>query len=112
MTALTSEKEMLILLEEALAGERGEDQNRIASTALRWAGTILKKNADYGSSVWKEPFLAPGMPVSAAIFCRMSDKAERIRQLQAKDAEVAESLEDTVSDLGSYCLLWLARPKE
>jgi hypothetical protein len=38
----------------------------------------------------------------------MSDKIERLQHLLAgnKD-EVGESLKDTISDLGAYCLLWL-----
>lgn len=108
-----------IVLEEALAGIRGPDQQRIATVGVDWIGLLLAKNSDYGSSAWKEPFLAPGLPVSSAILVRMSDKVERIRSLIAKargnhDAEPeveAESLRDTIADLGAYCLLYLAAPE-
>lgn len=101
------------IIAEALSGARGPDQKRIALRGLLWIETVLSKNSDYGSSVWKRPVLSPRADVSEAIFVRMSDKVERIKQLRASgQAEVAESLEDTVADLGAYCLLWLARPHD
>jgi len=104
---------LLDILGDALDGQRGLDQQRIASVGLRWIVQILAKNTDYGSSVWKAPLLCPGLDVSEAIFVRMTDKIERIRRLRERLPEVTgESLEDTVADLGSYCLLWLARPIE
>ena len=98
------------ILIDALDGKRGRDQARIATVALAWAATLLRKNMDYGSSVWKVPVLAPKCSISDAIYVRMSDKVSRLAALQEQEGEVAESIEDTVSDLGSYCLLWLARP--
>jgi len=106
-------------LYDALTGKRGEDQRRIAETGLSWLGTLLHKNADYGSSAWKPPVLKPEMNSGDAILVRMSDKIERLSKLAAPSSngkstkpEVAdERYEDTISDLGSYCLLWLARPK-
>jgi hypothetical protein len=89
-----------------------EDQKRIARVGLEWVATLLKKNADYGSSVWKPPALKPSLSAGDAILIRMSDKVSRIGSLSTKGAEVAESLEDTVQDLGAYALLWLARPTE
>lgn len=95
----------------SLRGERGEDQKRIAMVGLDWLETILSKNLNYGGSVWKAPALTPEMPVSSAILVRMSDKVSRIASLMSgvKDA-VNEPLEDTIKDLGAYCLLYLARP--
>ena len=101
----------LSLLEKAIEGERGPDQQRIADHCLKWAETLLQKNKDYGSSAWKRPVLMPELDERAAIFVRMSDKIERICALRNTKAEItAESLEDTISDLGAYCLLWLACP--
>lgn len=40
-----------LLFQEALAGRRGPDQQRIAEEGLNFIQTLLKKNADYGSSV-------------------------------------------------------------
>lgn len=88
-----------------------EDQRRIAFEGLKWLATLLDKNADYGSSVWKPPALKPTMDEGDAIMVRMSDKVSRIAALATSEANVDESLEDTVMDLGCYCLLWSARPK-
>lgn len=102
MNESTNEMLDLNLLGNALAGGRGPDQQRIARVGLEWITTILKKNADYGSSVWRKPMLAPECDVDAAIRVRMSDKVERIASLLQNDrAEVEESLEDTITDLGS-----------
>lgn len=111
--SLRGHPEDITAVVEALHGTRGDDQGRIAEVGIRWLATLLRKNADYGSSAWKAPILAPECDVAAAIRVRMGDKVERIRSLLSKGgAEVAsESLEDTVGDLGSYCLLLLARPK-
>ena len=100
------------LLLQAIDGERGPDQQRIASEVLRWGGLMLRKNADYGGAVWDVPALAPDCSPSAAIRVRMSDKIARLRTLLAKGtAEVAdESIDDTLRDLGAYCLLELCRP--
>ena len=104
--------EQLNLLGDAAVGTRGKDQERIALVGLQWLTTLLCKNADYGSSAWKPPILRPGLNASDAILVRMSDKIERIATLGYNAPEVVdESFEDTISDLGSYCLLWLARPK-
>lgn len=101
-------------LQEALYGERGVEQNRIAETGLAWILTMLHKNHDYGGEVWNAPVLCPQMNASDAILVRMGDKVSRLRSLIGKpeSAQVAESLEDTIGDLGAYCLLYLARPKE
>jgi hypothetical protein len=100
------------VVEEAISGTRGADQQRIAMTAIEWASLVLRKNANYGCSVWKRPFLSPGMDVASAILVRMTDKVERIHALmQGKPDEVGESLDDTIRDLGAYCLLYLSRPK-
>lgn len=87
------------------------DQRRIAEAGLEFTALLLKKNADYGSSVWKPPLLKPTLDNGDAILVRMSDKVSRIAQLASNHAQVAESLEDTIRDLGAYCLLWLCRPK-
>jgi hypothetical protein len=53
------------------------------------------------------------MPVGDAILVRMSDKIARIRKLSGNTAAplVNESFDDTIRDLGAYCLLYLARPE-
>jgi hypothetical protein len=90
----------------ALEGNRGEHQQLIAQVGVALITTLLQKNNDYGSSVFKEPILCPGLPTTAAIDVRMSDKIERIKNLKtAKQEVVSESIQDTYNDLGSYCLL-------
>jgi len=102
------------LITTALRGTNGEEQQRIADVGVRWLSMLLRKNADYGSSAWNTPVLAPEMSPGDAILVRMSDKISRISSLRSKQDSpqiTDESLEDTVRDLGAYCLLWLARPK-
>lgn len=99
-------------IQNALDGKRGEDQQRIAQVGLDFVDTLLRKNNDYGSSIWKKPLLAPNTDVAAAILVRMTDKVERLISLQQKKSEVTdESFDDTMKDLGAYALLYLARPK-
>lgn len=104
--------EILDRLRSALNGLRGEDQKRIADVGVKIIDTLLRKNHDYGNSAWTVPILAPGVDIRTAIFCRMSDKVQRISQLQKLDkSEVAESLADTVCDLAGYAILLLGAPE-
>lgn len=101
---------MLLTIEQARYGHRGADQQRIAEIGLKWIVLLLRKNADYGSSVWLTPILAPDTNPGVAIRVRMSDKIQRLQRLLAgNEPEVNESIEDTIKDLGAYCLLYLAR---
>lgn len=99
-------------VQAAINGDRGDDQKRIAEFGLATIATLLRKNSDYGCSVWKSPVLAPKMAPGDAILVRMSDKVNRLSTLLARDEkpEVAESIEDTLADLGAYSILYLARP--
>lgn len=98
---------------DAIDGYRGEDQQLIAEEGIAWIATMLRKNRDYGGSVWRQPVLAPDCKPGTAIRVRMSDKIARIQSLLEKDgAEVSdESLEDSIRDLGAYCLLLLVGNK-
>lgn len=99
----------------ALRGERGDDQKRIAETAVAWTELLLRKNQDYGSSAWQHPLLAPTLPVGMAIRVRMSDKISRLMTLLAGGGPSRvsdETIDDTLRDLGAYCLLYLSRPQE
>lgn len=104
----------LHLIDEALTGERGEDQRRIAEAGVDFVNTLLRKNRDYGSGAWERPVLAPQFAPRAAILVRMSDKVKRIGQLSGgRSPEVVdEALDDTIKDLGAYALLYLAAPEE
>lgn len=99
------------ILLDALAGNRGDDQQRIAIEVIRWGALLLRKNKDYGCAVWQIPVLAPDCDPGTAIRVRMSDKVSRLSTLLQHSAEVrSESIDDTLRDLGAYCLLELARP--
>lgn len=108
------EEEDFMSIVDAADGKLGADQERIAIEGLRWLKMLLAKNRDYGSSVWSAPVLCPNMPVASAILVRMSDKVRRLESLMrnGEAAVASESLEDTVSDLGAYALLYLARPRQ
>lgn len=98
-------------IDGALEGLYGVDQQRIAEVGIGWLDLMLRKNADYGSAVWEVPVLAPTTDAKTAILVRMSDKVSRIRNLLNAEQQVkGESLEDTLRDLGAYCLLYLAAP--
>lgn len=103
------------LLNAAIAGELGEDQQRIADTFLEALVVCLQKNHDYGGSAWKTPLLCPSLSAGDAILVRMGDKLERLANLadgKDKTPQVDETLTDTMKDLGAYAFLWLARPRE
>ena len=95
----------------ALNGDNGADQQRLAEEGAYLVSLLLQKNSDYGGSAWQRPIVAPGMSPREAIQCRMSDKIARLqRLLGGSEAEVRESVEDTMRDLAGYCLLWLGAP--
>lgn len=89
-----------------------DDQRAIAERGLAFVAMLLRKNADYGGSVWKRPILKPSLAPGDAILVRMSDKIERLAHMAGHEAEVAdESYEDTMSDLAAYAILFLGRPR-
>lgn len=92
----------------ALANQHGEDQKLIAEVGIEWLDLLLRKNRDYGSSVFNPPILAPDCLISSAIRVRMSDKIARLNNLFANPKpSIDESIDDTIRDLGAYCLLLL-----
>jgi hypothetical protein len=96
---------------DALNSKRGPLQQRIAAVGLQIVATLLRKNADYGSSAWKPPLLCPGLPPRTGILVRMSDKINRFMTLMTKPAEVTdESVDATMLDFGGYSILYLAYP--
>jgi hypothetical protein len=99
------------LIASAFRGELDEDQLAIANEGVKWLATLIRKNMDYGSSVFHPPVLKPTMDSGDSILVRASDKVKRIEQLtRSGQNHVGEALEDTIRDLGAYCLLWLANP--
>ena len=96
----------------AVQGKMGPDQERISRVGLEWVDLLLRKNSDYGSGIWQVPLVSPTTAPAEAILVRMSDKINRlVRLANHAAAETDESFEDTVRDLGAYCLLYLARPR-
>lgn len=94
-------------LADALLLKNNPDQGKIAHTGIRWLTTLLRKNADYGSGVFNSPILTQDMPPGDALLVRISDKISRLQTLKKQLAEVPEeTFQDTVMDLGCYCLLW------
>lgn len=112
--------DMLGQLKEVLFDTaKHSDQNRIAVKGLQIITTLLSKNQDYGSSVFKVPLLCPDMNEGDAILVRLSDKISRInnlltarRNFESKGVAVkTESIEDTFLDMVGYIVLWLCRPE-
>lgn len=104
--------DQLAELRAALEDE-GADRRKIADVGLSIVQLLLRKNKDYGSSVFKSPVLAPSMDAGSAILVRMSDKISRLNNLLQAEAQasVDESIDDTLADLAGYAILYLARPK-
>ena len=94
------------LIRQALSGTRGDEQKKIAEVGVALVAKLLRKNHDYGSSALSPPLMAPHIKTRDALLCRMSDKVARIHSLASKSAEVEESLDDSVGDLGGYSILW------
>ena len=99
-------------IRQAVNGDHGEDQRRLAEQGMQLVALLLAKNTDYGGSAWQIPTLAPELSPREAIQCRMSDKVQRLQTLLSGTApEVLESTEDTMRDLAGYCILWLGAPQ-
>lgn len=101
-------KDLQVVL-DAFNGAQGDDQCLIAEMGIEIIATLLRKNKDYGSSVFKRPAYVPDLPAGAAILVRKSDKLQRLAHLMSsnKTPEVAESIIDTMKDDVGYGILWL-----
>lgn len=87
-------------------------QKQLAQVGTNLVATLIRKNTDYGSSVFDSPLLCPNMPAKSSILVRMSDKIKRLVQLQSNEAMVKESYEDTMRDLAGYAILYLSTPED
>lgn len=75
--------------------------------------TLLAKNANYGSSAFQRPLLAPSLDPGTAIMVRLSDKIARLETLLSGEPDrVGESVRDTILDIAGYCVLYLTAEKE
>lgn len=98
------------LVSQAYNGKRGEYQRAIAVAGLELIALLLRKNQDYGSSVFDPPILLPEVSANLAIRVRMSDKLKRINQLASNPALVAgESLNDSLDDVIGYRIIEKAK---
>lgn len=84
----------------------------IAEETMRLALTLVRKNRNYGNSVFTPPVLAQHIDPATAIRVRMSDKIARICSLLQRDKDVYtpppnwfESVLDTFLDLAGYSIL-------
>lgn len=94
------------LVTQAIKGSRGDQQQAIADAGLELIAMLLRKNQDYGSSVFDSPMLLPNVTANMAIRVRMSDKLKRIIQLSSNPALVeSESLDDTLDDFAAYRII-------
>ena len=94
-------------IRQAQAGQRGPQQKLIALLGLQVVDLLLRKNHDYGGSVFDSPEMLPDMKPTDALMVRMSDKIQRMKSLMTQEAEVNESMEDTMKDQAGYSILWL-----
>jgi hypothetical protein len=91
-----------------IVGEESDEPNtqaqRIEAVCNEVRDLLIRKNHDYGDSFSKQ-FAKYGV-LSGMI--RMDDKMRRLETLiDGEEAQVAESIEDTVADLAGYALLTL-----
>lgn len=79
----------------------------VIEITAKLAETLIAKNADYGNS-FEESYKKHGL-VSAVI--RIEDKLNRLNNLRTKEAQVNESIDDTLLDLAGYAILTLITRK-
>lgn len=87
-----------------------EQQNIIDSVkdiATQLTMTLERKNKDYGNS-FSVLYEKIGMPYA---YGHMAEKLERVWSLMHSQANVNESIEDSLLDLAGYSLLTLAHLK-
>ena len=92
-----------------LTNQLSEPQKLIKEIGIGVVDLLLKKNKDYGSSVFESPVLFPELKAKDCILIRMSDKIKRFSNLVCsnKTPEVNETIADTMKDLAGYAILWL-----
>jgi hypothetical protein len=100
-------------IECALKDDHGWQQTLIARVGVEVIELLLRKNRNYGGSVFTVPILAPDVDVDTAIRVRMSDKVARLQTLLKGDTDlVDESIDDTFADLLGYIILLIAYKRD
>ena len=89
------------------AWAKTEKAKKIAAECAKLAEILQRKNAAYGDTAGRTPYLVPDVDRDVALFVRMSDKIARIRSLLSGAEPNDESLQDTIRDLAGYCVLFL-----
>lgn len=77
------------------------NQQKIQEQADELATLLIRKNADYGNS-FEEQFNEYGL---TSVLIRLDDKMKRLKNLQHNEAQVNESISDTLLDIAGYALL-------
>ena len=77
--------------------EREQLRGRLTDISREIVNMVVKKNEDYGDSNLVEDGLL-------GISIRMKDKCNRLKNLSMSDAEVDETVEDTLLDLAGYSI--------
>jgi hypothetical protein len=105
---LNAVEDNLRIITDALAGS-SQDQREIAFIGLQTIAIMVKKNQDYGSSVFNIGAISPDVSPEQGIRVRLGDKLSRINNLvsQPGNQQVAESITDTGHDASAYLLLWV-----
>lgn len=94
--------EFLTEIKSELIDAQSTQADRIRTASTELADLLVRKNHDYGDS-FSQQYGKYGL-MSALI--RMDDKMRRLETLQGgQQAEVAESIGDTLLDLSGYALL-------
>lgn len=82
-------------------------ESSIKDIALEISDLVEKKNRDYGNS-FDRTIEEYG---DVAYFLRIEDKLSRLKSLTNKEAEVDESIEDTLKDIIGYTLLMINKKR-
>ena len=101
-------EEHIKIITDALAG-KNQDQREIAFLGLSTVALMIRKNEDYGSSVFQPGAVSPDIAPEAGLRVRIGDKLSRINNLvKAPGSQrVSESITDTGHDASAYLLLWV-----
>jgi len=86
---------------------------KIQEETKRIGDVLVRKNSDYGCSVFYPLGVFSSAPADEQIRVRLDDKLKRLISLKHKAAKVTdESIDDTVQDVAGYLILLLAWRRE